>query len=315
MALAVGGRLRDAKRAYEWSAEAQSPDGSWPMELRSNGRQLEVVDASSDANQCAYLAAGIWHYWLLTGDHGLVSRLWPVVRRAIDLVCGWQLPGGPIRWARDAQGQLHADALLTGNACLVLSIRSALALADLVGDPQPEWELAAARVAHTVAAHCDAFADRSRYSMDWYYPVLGGAVRGRAARERLADRWNEFVVPGRGIRCVADRPWVTAAETCELVLTLDVVGDRARALDLLRDIQFCRVEATGGYRTGWVFPDDAFWPEEQSTWTAGALVLAVDALARHSPANGLFRAADLPRLLEIGECDRHCAVPVSGGEA
>jgi hypothetical protein len=55
-----------------------------------------------------------------------------------------------------------------------------MALAELVGDPQPDWELTAARLAHAVAVHPGAFLDKSRFSMDWYYPVLGGAVRGAA---------------------------------------------------------------------------------------------------------------------------------------
>ena len=60
--------------------------------------------------------------------------------------------------------------------------------------------------------------------MDWYYPVLGGAVRGAGAAARLHAGWDEFVVPGLGVRCVSDEPWVTGAETCELVIALDAVG-------------------------------------------------------------------------------------------
>ena len=37
---------------------------------------------------------------------------------------------------------------------------------------------------------------------------------------------------GLGVRCVSDRPWVTAAETCELVLTLDAIGRSADAMGL-----------------------------------------------------------------------------------
>ena len=87
--------------------------------------------------------------------------------------------------------------------------------------------------------HPDRFADKSTYSMDWYYPVLGGAVRGDAARELLARRWDDFVVPGLGIHCVDTNPWVTGAETCELAMALDVLGDSdssKRALALLADV-------------------------------------------------------------------------------
>ena len=70
--------------------------------------------------------------------------------------------------------------------------------------------------------------------MDWYYPVLGGAVRGEEADALLAARWDDFVVPGLGVRCVSTNPWVTGAETCELVLALEALGDRERAPGAVR---------------------------------------------------------------------------------
>ena len=39
--------------------------------------------------------------------------------------------------------------------------------------------------------------------------------------------------PGRGVRCVSDQPWVTAAETCELVMALDAIGLHERAHDVV----------------------------------------------------------------------------------
>lgn len=306
MALTVAGLLDSARRAFAWSAEHQSADGTWPMETVG----AEIRDASIDTNQCGYIASGVWHHWLITRDRRFVDEMWPVVRRAIEFVVDLQQPAGAISWSRGPDGVVNPDALLTGSASLVMSLRCALALAELVDDPQPDWELAAARLAHVVAAHPDTFQDQSRFSMDWYYPVLGGAVRGRAGFELLAARWGEFVVAERGIRCVADRPWVTAAETAELVLALDALGDHGRARTLLRDVQFLRAEG-GGYWTGWVFPEDTLWPGEQSTWTSAAVILAADALADHSPGHAIFRGTGLPRLLDTG-CDAHCHALADG---
>ena len=309
MALTVAGLRDQARAAFTWSAEHQAADGSWPMETVGT----VVREASVDTNQCGYLAVGVWHHWLLTGDLRWVRELWPVVRAAVEFVVDLQQPAGPIGWSRDADGAVNPDALLTGSACLVLSLRCALALAELVGDPQPEWELAVARLAHAVAAHPDTFVDQSRFSMDWYYPVLGGAVRGATGAALLAARWEEFVVPGRGVRCVSDRPWITAAETAELVLALDALGDRERALGLLRAVQFLRADDTGGYWTGWVFPDDVHWPGEQSTWSSAAMILAADALTGTSPGHVLFRGAGLPRVLAV-DCDRHCGALAARGD-
>ncbi len=119
-------------------------------------------------------------------------------------------------------------------------LRCAIALADHLGEGQPDWELAADQLGHAVACHEYAFADKSRFAMDWYYPVLGGPLRGAAGSERLTGGWDTFVVPGLGVRCVSDQPWVTGAETCELAIALDVIGDQAQALDLLEQIQHLR---------------------------------------------------------------------------
>lgn len=303
MALTVCGLDDAATLAFEWSAANQSPDGSWPMETTGSA----IGDARIDTNQCAYLAVGVWHRWLITHDRAQVDVMWPVVRRAIELVVELQLPFGGIAWSRDETGEVGKGALLTGSSSTVMSLRCAMALAELVGDPQPDWELSAARLAHAVAIHPDAFLDKSRYSMDWYYPVLGGAVRGQAGLAHLNRRWDEFVVPGLGARCVSDRPWVTVAETCELVLTLDAVGDRPRARDLFDSVQYLRGD-DGGFWTGYVWPDDAIWPEERSTWTAAAAVLAADALAGSSSGSGIFRGDWLPTLIRISsaDCDMQC---------
>jgi hypothetical protein len=303
MALTVCGLDDAAELAFQWSATHQWPDGSWPMETTASG----IRDQGVDTNQCAYLAVGVWHRWLITGDRAQVEVMWPVVRRAIELVVALQLPFGGIAWSRTGAGQVIEEALLAGSSSTVMSLRCAMALAALVGDPQPDWELAAARLAHAVAIHPEAFQDKSRFSMDWYYPVLGGALRGPAGRAHLNRRWDEFVVPGLGARCVSDQPWVTVAETCELVLTLDAVGDRSKARALFTDVQHLR-EPDGGFWTGYVWPDDAIWPEERTTWTAAAVILAADALAGSSSGSGIFRGDELPALIRIGaaDCDQQC---------
>jgi hypothetical protein len=127
--------------------------------------------------------------------------------------------------------------------------------------------------------------------MDWYYPVLGGALTGPAADDRLAEGWETFVVPGLGIRCVSDRPWVTGAETCELALALAAAGQPEAALEQLAAMQHLRAD-DGSYWTGLVYADDARWPVERTTWTAAAVVLAADALAGATPGATVFTEPD-----------------------
>jgi len=118
-------------------------------------------------------------------------------------------------------------------------------------------------------------------------------VRGRAAFELLEREWNTFVVPGLGIRCVSDQPWVTGAETCELALSLDALGDRERAVRLFTDMQHLRHE-DGSYWTGWQFANRKHFPYERSGYTAAAVVLAADALQGLTGGCGVFRDTAAP---------------------
>ena len=288
LALEVGAALDRAVAAYRWLAGRQRRDGSWASEYREG---TEVAPAA-ESNHAGYLAVGVWHSWLATGDEELVHGLWPAVRRGLDLVTRMQLAGGAIGWALRPDGTPDGTALLTGNASLFQALRCGIALAALLGEAQPDWEVAVIELGTALRTRPEAFADRSRYSMDWYYPVLGGAVAGAAARRRLAADWDRFVVPGLGARCVADRPWVTGAETAELVLTLAATGEAERGRQLLREVQHLR-EQDGSYWTGLVFDEGVRWPVERSSWTAAAVVLAADALAG-GPTLALFRGDSLP---------------------
>lgn len=299
MALTVAGFIEPARSAFEWSRRQQRSDGSWPLQMRAG----VVEDANSDTNFCAYIAAGVWHHTLVTGDGVFAVTMWPMVFAAIEFVLALQRPSGEICWARSRSGPVE-EALLTGCASIYHSLRCAVALANYLDEPQPEWEIALGRLRHAIVAHPMAFTEKPRHSMDWYYPILGSALRGPAADTRLAERWDHFVVDGLGVRCVDDRPWVTGAETCELALTLDAMGLRARALEQFAAMQHLR-EGDGSYWTGLVFADGKRWPVERTTWTGAAVILAADALSETTPAGGIFGGTDLPRGLE-GDYDCEC---------
>jgi hypothetical protein len=287
MALDVGGEHDRARAAYRWLAARQRRDGAWAGSWAAEYRDGVETAPTPESNHAGYLAVGAWHSWLVSGDEQLVTQLWPTVRAGLDLVTRMQLPGGAVSWALRPDGTPDDTALLTGNASLFQALRCGIALAALHDDPQPDWELAVTDLGTALRTRPDAFADRSRYSMDWYYPVLGGAVTGEAARDRLAAGWDVFVVPGLGARCVSDHPWVTGAETCELALALAAAGQSDAALEQVAAVQHLRHD-DGSYWTGYVYPDHARWPVERTTWTAAAVVLAADALSGATAASGLF---------------------------
>jgi hypothetical protein len=292
MALLVADRLDEVDRAWAWVRRTQRADGSWPLRVVAG----VVEDPSGESNMAAYVAVGVWHHWLVRRDVRFVGAHWPLVRRALDFVCGLQLPFGGIAWSQEWHaGQpatVNADALLAGSSSIHHALRAGLTLAELLDDPQPEWELAVGRLGHALREHRDLFLDKSTFAMDWYYPVLGGAVRDDAGRALIASRWDDFVVPGLGVRCVDTNEWVTGAESCELALALDALGDRERAGTLFSDAQHLR-RPDGSYWTGYVYADQVTWPAEHTAFTTAAALLADDALAERTGGSGFVRGTEL----------------------
>ena len=86
-------------------------------------------------------------------------------------------------------------------------------------------------------------------------------------------------MPGLGVRCVSDEPWVTGGR--DLRARHGARRHRAAAIRRLScssQIQFLRA-ADGSYWTGWQFENSKHYPHEHSSYTAAAVVLAADVLA------------------------------------
>jgi hypothetical protein len=301
MALTACGLVAPAMNAYRWLADRQLPDGSWFNYYQGGG----VKDQRLDTNVCAYLATGAWHHHLITGDIEFLGELWPTIEKGIDFILRWQQPDGSVLWSLDSAGRRESYALLTGSSSIYHSMRCAVAVAECLAKDRPDWELAAGRLGHAVAHHPAAFAPKVEFAMDWYYPMLSGALEGEAGRRRLAEGWSSFVMEGLGVRCVSTGDWVTAAETAECVLALDGLDMDGPAMDLFVWAQNLRL-GDGSYWTGMVYPEETTFPEnERTTYTFAAMILAADALSSTTPAAGLFRGECLPAALDLAE--PHCS--------
>jgi hypothetical protein len=295
MALVIAGHRAEAERAYDWLVSTQLPDGSWCRYHLAEG----VEDPRRDPNVGAYVATGVWWHHLASGDVGFLEAMWPVVERAVEFALRLQEPGGEILWSMDPDGHRGRYALLTSTASIHHSLRCAVAAAERLGQERPEWELASDRIVEAIVHRPGAFAPKDRWAMDWYYPVLSGALAGEAGAERIDRRWDEFVMEGLGVRCVADQPWVTAAETAECAMALDALGQRTRALALLDATRHLR-HADGSYWTGCVHPQCVRYPGgERTTYTAAAVLMADHALHGSGPTSGLFRGETLPPVVDV----------------
>ena len=304
MGLAIGGEYEHAEKAYRWLADNQLKNGGWWAQYKDG----TGCESHCQSNFSAYIAVGVWHYYLVTGDGSFLFSMWPVVARAMDFVLRLQNSNGTIAWAANRYGRPDSRPLLTGCSSICKSLECAGAMASVLGhgEKAADWSAARQRLAVAVLHHPEYFTDieekTSRFSMDWFYPILSGVMRGNTAKKRLNRDWNKFVVPGLGCRCVSDQPWVAVAESCELVLSLLATGERQLATTIYNQLHSCWDRDTGGYWTGFQYEIDEFWPVEQTTWTSAAVLLAADALSGYTSACELFlkpQPAEEPELKKI----------------
>jgi len=284
MGLSIAGYWVQAERAYEWLIATQLADGSWWSETRDG----KIINSTKETNYAAYIAVGVYQHYLITGHADFLKSMWPSVSRGIQYAISMQAPEGEIYWARNKDGVIDKMALLTGCSSIYMSIKCALAIADVLGIKRPSWQKAKELLEATIRSRPDLFnMIKSRFSMDWYYPILCGAVCGDEAKKRIDHLWDRFVVPEWGVRCVSDRPWVTMAETSELILSLAAMGDDTRAKTIFSWLGDKRYP-DGSYWMGVTFPDSVIWPEEKTAWTSAAVLMAWDALNGVTPAAKIF---------------------------
>ncbi len=293
MGLSICGKHQEAHKAYQWLKNTQRSDGSWWNAYKDGA----VEDKSRiESNFVAYVATGVWHHFLITEDRQFLNEMWPVVRDAMSFVLTLQTKHGEVSWAIDPKQGVLEDALITGCSSIYKSLECAINIASVLDKKREHWVEARNRLGHTLRNHPERFdrtwESKSRYSMDWFYPILTGVITGPAAISRLNAKWDKFVVPELGCRCVSDEPWVTIAESCELTMALLAAGNHKKASQLFSWLHEYRND-DGSYWTGYVYPKDELWPVEKPTWTAGAVLLAADALAKATPASQILTKVSL----------------------
>lgn len=300
MALTAAGHLDAARLAYAHLADIQRADGALPGEcgasapLDKQNRHLLAHQAKPlvDTNFTAYCALGIWHLYCVSGEIEDLQRFAPLVEAAMGFVLRHQSPHGEIAWRAQEAGEALADidALRSGNCSIYKSLDAAILIGQTLNRPT-DGLCAARQMVGTALRDKPARFDRTwaskeNFAMDWYYPVLCGLLTGEEAQAHLNARRSAFIDHGLGCRCVRDQPWTTVAETCELAMALLCLGAREKAKTLL---QWCAPlrDERGGYAMGWQSEENIVWPDERPSWTAAAMVLALDALHQLSPGHAV----------------------------
>jgi len=282
--LNIGGYFTQARQAFDWLARKQLKDGSWYSSYRDGLPE----DRTRESHMACYLAVGVLHHYLITEERSFLGKMWPSVRLAMDFALSLQAQDGQVYWALSPEGRLDPMALLTGSSSIYMSLKCALSLAAELGQNMPGWREALTRLGRAIKHRPHLFnMAKSRYSMDWFYPILCGALTGPDAQRRIDRFWDRYMVQDHGVRCVSDQPWVTIAETSELVLALAAMGNFEQARIVFNWIKDKRFD-DGSCWCGYTYPDMIIWPEDKITWTNAVFLMAADALYNLTPAGQLF---------------------------
>ena len=172
MGLNVLGMEVEAKAGFDWLKSSQLPDGSWYSEYREN----EVVNFNKETNFTAYISSGALHHFLHFEDNAFLEEIWPFLEKSTDFVLSGQTSEGDILWAKDKNDIWMDDSLITGCSSIYKSLRDFTVIAEILGKKNY-------RLNHELNSLKDAlrnkpqrfdrsWTSKSRYSMDWYYPIL-----------------------------------------------------------------------------------------------------------------------------------------------
>ena len=302
MALDVGGRTdRGRARPTSGWSRMQRPDGAWHQLLPGRPASSRT---KLDTNVCAYVATGVWHHYLLTGDRGFLEAMWPVVERAIDFVLR---PADAAR--RDRLGPPRRRHARGRSPCSPARRPSATACAARSRSPSgsatsvPTGSSPPRRLAHVDRARARRVRAQAPLGDGL---VLPGARRRRHAApagRSSARRAPEHVRDGRARACAASRTGRGSPRPRPASARWPTwpSATRPRLSSCSRWAQAHRHD-DGAYWTGIVYPEGTSFPgDERTTYTAAAVVLAADALSRASAASGLFLGEDIPAFIDTSD--------------
>lgn len=96
MGLNITGYFEEARKAFLWLKKMQLPDGSYYASYIDNAPE----DKTKDTNMSSYIAVGLLHYTLITGDYEFAESMWTTVKKGLDFVVSLQAEGGEIYWGQ-----------------------------------------------------------------------------------------------------------------------------------------------------------------------------------------------------------------------
>ena len=278
--------------AFKWLKNNQNKDGSWYAKYSNN----DPIELNKPTHFGPYISVAALHYYKIFSDKDKLLELWETIDSAIDFSLNLQGSNGTIPWSVDKNNQIEKDFLLTGASSILKSLECAIAISKILDlDSNKKWIKAYELLAYAIKnpkGLFDKTIDRSRFSMDWYYPIISGVLSDSEKDKYIKKIYKDFYIEGIGVKCVVEEPWVTVAETCEFIVSLVISNEIEEAKKLLIEVMNISDLNDIPYM-GWQYEENIFWPEEKPSWTAAALILAADSIYDFSSGSDILKENQL----------------------
>ena len=278
--------------AFKWLKNNQNKDGSWYAKYSNN----DPIELNKPTHFGPYISVAALHYYKIFSDKDKLLELWETIDSAIDFSLNLQGSNGTIPWSVDKNNQIENDFLLTGASSILKSLECAIAISKILDlDSNKKWSKAYELLAYAIKnpkGLFDKTIDRSRFSMDWYYPIISGVLSDSEKDKYIKKIYKDFYIEGIGVKCVVEEPWVTVAETSEFIVSLVISNEIEEAKKLLIEVMNISDLNDIPYM-GWQYEENIFWPEEKPSWTAAALILAADSIYDFSSGSDILKENQL----------------------
>ena len=98
----------------------------------------------------------------------------------MDFVISSQTSKGDIYWAKEEGIEILDDSLITGSSSIYKSLECAIAIYNILGKPIENLIESRLSLKNSINNNPERYdrswESKSRYSMDWYYPILAGVL-------------------------------------------------------------------------------------------------------------------------------------------
>jgi len=244
------------------------------------------------SHHAPYIALPLLQRYLIDKNPANLNKCLPQLTIIFSSLLDFMDEDGMYYWSKDDNGYSD-NSLITASMSIAISVRaysSILEILDLAKEEsQHEEDFKSKSLENLEALSNSSFwanpeipwskfdrdgVDRSRFSMDFFYQSL---ARVNLDKDFFKSNLKNFYKQGLGIKCVKEEPWVTIAETSECIIATYLNYDESLAIKMFEDILKFQNQ-DGIFPTGYQYKLDILWPNEQSTWTNAALIIAANVI-------------------------------------